>query len=107
MSDFPPLPDNIGKKSSLRDRDDHLVRFTIVDEVKKTLSSYSGMALYLQKIQYEADGSTEIRFGYYIIGNKDKKMAGKWVWGQYAPIIPAEDFAQIVRLAQAKGWFTI
>jgi hypothetical protein len=104
---FPPLPDNLGKKSSLNDRDGKLVHFTIVDEVKQVLSSYSGMALYLQKIHYEPDGPTELRFGYYIIGNENKRMAGRWVWGQYAPMIPADDFTQIVRKAQDKGWFTI
>ena len=29
---------------------------------------------------------------------------GKWVWGQFAPLIPAEDFRDIVNKAIQKGW---
>jgi hypothetical protein len=30
---------------------------------------------------------------------------GKWVWGQYAPLMPIEDFERIIEKAKAKGWF--
>jgi hypothetical protein len=106
MTNSPPLPDNIGKKRSWRDQNGTLVTSEIVDEIKMTLSINPEMAIYLQKFQYKHDGSIELRFGYYIIGKKPR-MAGKWVWGQYAPMIPQADFEQIVRIAQDKGMLTI
>lgn len=35
-------------------------------------------------------GDVEYRFGYYIVGSNGRAK-GKWVWGQFCPIIPKED----------------
>lgn len=44
----------------------------------------------------------ELRIGYYILG-KRKKVRDKWVWGQYAPLIPPKDLRILVRKAKNKG----
>jgi hypothetical protein len=41
--------------------------------------------------------------GYYVIGKKPR-MAGKWVWGQFATMLPIGDFVKLVKLAQDRGW---
>jgi hypothetical protein len=45
------------------------------------------------------DGRKELRFSYYTQRHKD----GKWAWGQFALIVPPEDIAELLALAQEKG----
>ena len=47
-------------------------------------------------------GAIEYRVGYYMIG-KIGKMNGKWLWGQFCPLIPKEDFEKLIKLAKEKG----
>jgi hypothetical protein len=44
----------------------------------------------------------ELRLGYYILG-KRKKVFNKWVWGQYAPLIPLRDLRILLHKAKNKG----
>jgi len=34
-------------------------------------------------------------------------MKGKWVWGQFATLLPPKDFVAILRKAAKRGWFQI
>ena len=61
--------------------------------------------IYLQQLKFESDGRTELRLGYYIIGKKPA-MRGRWVWGQFATMMPVADFRQIVKIAKRKGWLS-
>lgn len=99
----PPLPPNIGKKRTIKDISGNEQRFTVLDEVTQVQSTYHDKVIYLQRIQFENDGRIELRLAYYIIGKKPK-MAGKWVWGQFATMIPAKDFQSIIHKAMKKGW---
>lgn len=47
-------------------------------------------------------GDVEYRFGYYIVGDK-KKAKGKWVWGQFCPVIPVEDLPKLIAKASEEG----
>jgi len=99
---YPPLPSKIGKRGSNND-DGNKQYFTVLDEVTQVQSTYPGKVIFLQRIQFENDSRIELRLGYYIMGKKPSN-AGKWVWGQYAPMMPAKDFQAIVRKAIEKGW---
>ena len=99
---LPELPATKGKRGRIRLVDGSSLKFEVVDEIRRMASNHSGKVLYLQKVRFEND-QEELRFGYYIIGKKPA-MAGRWVWGQFAPFVPAEDFAAIVDEARAKGW---
>lgn len=44
----------------------------------------------------------EYRFGYYIVGKNGNKE-GKWTWGQFTPMIPKEDFWNLIEKAKIKG----
>jgi len=101
---LPDLPDNIGKRRRAKHPDGTFFYFKIVDEIKFIQSTHEEKAIYLQKNQFEETQRIEFRLGYYIIGKKPK-MAGKWVWGQFATMLPAEDFVRIIHQAQDKGWF--
>lgn len=103
MIDLPPLPDNVGRKRTAKDISGATMHFTVLDEIKFTQSTYPQKAIYLQKIQFEEDGRIEMRLGYYVIGKKPR-MAGKWVWGQYATMLPLNDFNQLIKQAQERGW---
>jgi len=56
----------------------------------------------LQKIQFEDRRKPLLRFGYYITGKKGN-VKGRWVWGQFAPIIAPEDFKKLLSRAKRKG----
>lgn len=49
-------------------------------------------------------GEIEYRIGYYIIG-RIGRAKGKWVWGQFCPLIPAKDLKKL--LVKAKREKTI
>lgn len=44
-------------------------------------------------------GDIEYRIGYYIVG-KIGRAKGKWVWGQFCPLIPAEDLKKLLEKAK-------
>jgi hypothetical protein len=99
----PKPPANIGKRC----RAEKAVRghfdFTIVDEFYVRQSDMPNKLIYLQKMKFESDGREELRLGYYIIG-KRKRMRGRWVWGQFATMIPMVDFRRVIVRAEARGW---
>lgn len=101
---LPILPENIGKRRKLKDINGQVQAFTVLDEIKKQQSDHPEKAIYLQKIRHDTNGHIELRLGYYIIG-KQPRMAGKWVWGQYATMMPVKDYVEIYEEAKAKGWF--
>jgi hypothetical protein len=44
-------------------------------------------------------GAIEYRIGYYIVG-KIGKANGKWVWGQFCPLIPPPDLNRLIQKAK-------
>ncbi|MCL5407427.1 MAG: hypothetical protein M1429_02950 [Patescibacteria group bacterium] len=65
----------------------------------------------LRKDSYEGElsykdswnrGDIEYRVGYYIVG-KIGRANGRWIWGQFCPIIPAEDFIKLLEKAKEEG----
>lgn len=75
----------------------------VKDEVYQKQSDNPDKELRLQLIEFSG-GRIEVRCGYYIKGKKVGRL-GKWVWGQFALMAPLEDFRNLVRAAEAKGWF--
>ena len=47
-------------------------------------------------------GEIEYRFCYYVVG-KIGRMNGKWTWGQYCPMIPAQDYEKLMQHAKEGG----
>lgn len=99
----PELPNGIGARRSLKD-EGKTIHFVITDEIRRIASDSPNGAFYLQKIEYEENKKIEIRFGYYVIGKKES-VKGKWVWGQYAPMLPIDDFKWLIEEAKKKGWY--
>lgn len=65
----------------------------------------------LQKMSIQGDivhaqatpiGSREYRIGYYMIGKNGNKK-DRWTWGQYCPMIPAEDLIPLLEKAKNEG----
>lgn len=100
---LPPLPTNKNKRGRLVGQDGTVHHFTIIDQIEHFQSDYREKALILQKIQFD-DGSEEVRLAYYIIGKKPG-MKGKWVWGQYATLMPLKDYLALYNKAKQRGWF--
>lgn len=101
--DYPPLPDNRGKRTSWLDINGKRIRFLIIDEIKRIQSNKPYKAIYLQKLELLDESRIELRLGYYIIGKKPR-VKGKWVWGQYATLMPTNDFRAVVQEAEKRGW---
>ena len=100
---FPHLPPRIGKRGTGRKPLGTKFYWRVVDEIRR-IQSNAPCTLCLEKIQFEDDGRIEIRLGYYVIGEKPR-MKGKWVWGQYATMMPTKDFKALIDEAQNRGWF--
>lgn len=50
------------------------------------------------------EGDIEYRFGYYVVG-RIGRAAGKWVWGQFSPLIPHADLAVLLAKTRDEGTF--
>jgi hypothetical protein len=100
-----PYPDNVGKKSRRWTAiDGQPVSVVIEEEIKIPQKTGPHKKLiYLQRLRFESDGHIEYRFTYYMEGFKGKTK-GKWVFGQYSLSVPAEDLAELLKQARAKGW---
>ena len=77
-------------------------RSQIIEDILHRQIGCDNVCFTLQRIKHE-DGSEEFRFGYYVIGKKPR-MKGKWVWGQYCPLVPKADFEGIISEAKKRGW---
>ena len=105
MKNLPVLPSRKGARGALKlPPRGVILRFTILDEIRRTQSDQPGKIICLQRVRFD-DGRHEIRLGYYIIG-KLPRMRGKWVWGQFATLMPVKDFAFIVAEARSRGWIS-
>ena len=103
MTDLPDLPINAGKRRRAKDLFGSYSYFTVLDEITMIQSTNPQKAIYLQRIQFD-DQRIEFRLGYYIIGKKPKHGWEMEMWGQFATMLPADDFTQIVLQARNKGW---
>jgi hypothetical protein len=65
----------------------------------------------LRKIKFEGrlarhavfrEGDIEYRIGYFIVG-RNGQMRGRWIWGQFCPLIPRRDFGRLLRTAKQEG----
>ena len=49
-------------------------------------------------------GDIEYRISYYIISRKENSQTPeKWIFGQFAPMIPAQDFEKLIQKARDEG----
>ncbi len=92
-------PRNVGQIRTVDGIDGKPMTFTIEDEILHPPLGLTEKLICFQRLHFE-DGSRELRLGYYMLGARDY-----WVWGQYAIMIPPEDFAMIVAKAESAGWF--
>ena len=44
----------------------------------------------------------EYRIGYFIMG-RIRRARGRWVWGQFCPLIPLPDFNKLIAKAKREG----
>ena len=98
----PPLPSRIGKPTRTRRIDGSPLHYTVEDEVSFIAPSNPDKAFYLQKLVFD-DARVEFRICYYMIAHKPR-MKGKWAFGQFAPMMTAEEMKLLFEKAQQKGW---
>jgi len=97
------LPLNIGKNGKAKMADGSSVDFTIEDEIllRQTKEPHQKI-ICLQKLNFN-DETVELRFGYYV-SRENSKGNRKWIWGQYSPIAPPEDFCILLQEANDRNW---
>ena len=103
MRPLPPPPSRIGKVTRRKYIDGRPMIYTVVDEIVHITKSNPRKALCLHLLKFEDDGRTEMRFCYYMIGRKPRGR-GRWLFGQFAPMIRRADFEEILARARKKGW---
>ena len=99
---LPPLPSRIGKTTRRKTIDGSTMVYTVEDEDVFLAAPNRGKAFCLQKLRFEG-GREEYRICYYMIAHKPR-MKGKWAFGQFAPMMTAEQMKLIVQKIKAKGW---
>ena len=100
----PMIPNNIGKRRKIINIWGKTVWWLIEDEITRLQSTAKHKVICFQKIRHEKDNSIEFRFGYYMIGVK-AGAKGRWVWGQYALLIPKGDLLTLLKEAKKRKWF--
>jgi hypothetical protein len=101
---YPVLRSKIGTRGKLVvPPDGYVMHYTITDEIRVTQTDFPRKILCLQRLEFDDDKRVEVRLGYYIIGYKPSVL-GRWVWGQFAALMPLRDFRALVRKAEKKGW---
>lgn len=97
------LSPNGNKTGSAKTPDGRILRYEIVDEIEKIVGKKAGKKLVLQKILF-SDGRSQLRLGYYVLGQKEGNMKGHWVWGRNAPFMDFPEFQNLLESAKTKGW---
>lgn len=103
MHDYPLVPNHVGERKRIKDQDGNMVIYRIKDEIVEMENKEK--AVYLQQLEF-TDGREEYRLAYWIIGKKGM-ATGKWVFGQFAPMVSKEIFVKILDKARVKGWFAL
>jgi len=98
---LPPQPSNIGKRRTFTGITGSKVHLTVIDEI--IVPHGPGKLIYFQQFKFEEDQRIEYRLTYYMIGHKPGRK-GKWVFGQYSLMLPAEELAVLLKEARSRGW---
>ena len=102
--ELPPLPSKVGKKGKLiLPPENKILHYKITGEIRVPQTGMPEKILCLHRIEFDEDQRVEIRIGYYIIG-KLPKMKGRWVWGQFAALMPMKDFRALIKKAEKEKW---
>ncbi|MGH7146796.1 MAG: hypothetical protein ACREI9_02535 [Nitrospiraceae bacterium] len=99
----PPLRRNVGKRRTIKNIKGKEINWVVKDEIARIQSTNPHKAIHLQKLHRDDKGITEFRFGYYIIGVQPGAK-GRWVWGQYALLIPKRDLRALIKEARRRKW---
>jgi hypothetical protein len=100
----PPLPCNKGKTKRIPAIDGQIRHFLIEDEIIRPQANSKRKIIVLQKMRFVEEDRIEFRFGYYMIGQK-QRFKGRWVWGQFCLLIPEEDLQWLLAEANRRKWF--
>jgi len=97
----PPQPVNIGKRRTFTAIDGRKVHLTVTDEI--VVPHGKGKLIYFQQFRFEEDERIEYRLTYYMLGFKPSRR-GRWVFGRYSLVLPAEELAFLLKEARKRGW---
>ena len=104
QSFFPPWPNNKGKIKKINTIWGNVIHWEITDEILEICEGAPHKLLVFQKIKIIEQEKIEFRIGYYMIGVK-KRTKGRWVWGQYCPMVPSSNLTSLIKKAKDRNWF--
>jgi hypothetical protein len=96
-----PRPNNIGKVRKIKSIHDKPVTFSITDEI--VVAQGAGKLIYFQQLLHTPGNRIEYRLCYYMLGVKESRR-GRWVFGQYALMVPANSLVKLLSEARKRGW---
>ncbi len=82
--------------------------YRVLDEVVRVVDipkrkRGKAFCLHLIEVERQKRKTKLMRLCYYMIGEKGRTK-GKWVFGQFAPMMTKKEFQQIVLAAKKKNW---
>jgi hypothetical protein len=92
-------PNSVGQKRTIEAIDGKLMVCTIEDEILHPQAGSPEKLICLQQLRCE-NGACELRMTQYVLS-----VSKYWVWAQILLNMPAHDFEEIAKEAQARGWF--
>jgi hypothetical protein len=101
VTEKPPAPNNIGKRRKITTISGREVYLKVIDEI--IVPHGDRKLIYFQQLQFEEDNRIEYRLTYYMLGHKSARR-GRWVFGQYSIMIPAEELSAVLKEARLRGW---
>ncbi|HVF70032.1 MAG TPA: hypothetical protein VM940_00305 [Chthoniobacterales bacterium] len=108
-SAYPPLPaSRRGRITRTEKIDGSPLIYRVEDQAIFEAPSNPAKAFLIQKLALDEgqgfeNGPVMFRIGYYMIAHRPR-VKGKWAWGQFAPMMTAEELQLIVRKMKAMGW---
>ncbi len=98
---LPPRPVNVGKRRTITNISGRKIHLVVRDEI--VIPHGDNKLIYFQQLQFEEDGRIEYRLTYYMIGQKPARR-GRWVFGQYSLMLPAEELSALLKEARKRKW---
>ena len=95
---YPQHPNHVDTKGHAKGADGRRSQYTVLDEICIPQTGAPHKLIYLQKLQFE-NRKIELRLCYFIIG-----QSGRWVFGRFATMLPANDYEKITNEAKRRGW---
>jgi hypothetical protein len=100
------FPNNVGRRSRIHAINGDYRYFRVEDEIAReqpVIEKLTKKLIYFQIVRFEDNDELEYRFTYYMLGLKPGAK-GRWMFGQYSLLVPADILRQLLAEARKRKW---